>query len=75
MSLHSPEELARIAEGFDALSCAASTPWPPDCPTCHGEGTLERGTSRDMFGNWDTETVRCSDCDGTGSAVSAQKES
>lgn len=39
------------------------------CETCHGEGEVEHGTRRDEFGNWDTETFRCGDCDGTGKVL------
>lgn len=38
------------------------------CPDCHGEGEREHGIRQDSFGNWDTEMVRCSTCDGSGAA-------
>lgn len=39
------------------------------CPECRGEGEVEHGTRRDEFGNWDTETFQCHQCDGTGKVV------
>lgn len=36
------------------------------CPTCHGEGKVQKPVSRDSFGNWDTEEVNCATCHGWG---------
>lgn len=39
----------------------ADTPQPtPACPRCDDHGEITRPTTRDEFGNWDTETVVCS---------------
>lgn len=44
-----------------------------ECTRCHGEGELEVGAGRDSFGNWDTETVRCDECHGTGKVIVKDK--
>ena len=67
---------ARDVERMDANTLRRDTTpseYNPARPrTCGGSGEMEVGTSRDPFGNWDTEVIGCGGCPDCLSGPAAQ---
>lgn len=55
---------------------AAMSKLDPDCDMCHGEGTREEqvGEQDRLSGAWDTRTMPCNGCNGTGKGERVVRE-